>query len=71
MYLGWLSWDALFLTAIGSILIAAVVGSFAIVTKHASRNVAVPIGPCLVGAALLALFVSTPISSWYASLITA
>lgn len=71
MYLGWLSWNALFLTAVGSLLIAATVGSFAIVTKHASRNVAVPIGPCLVGAAILALFVSTPISSWYASLITA
>jgi leader peptidase (prepilin peptidase)/N-methyltransferase len=71
MYLGWLSWNALFLTAIGSLLIAAAVGSFAIVTKHANRNVAVPIGPCLVGAAVLALFVSTPISSWYSSLITA
>jgi leader peptidase (prepilin peptidase)/N-methyltransferase len=71
MYLGWLSWNALFLTATGSILIPAVLGSFAIVTKHATRNMAVPIGPCLVGAAILALFVSTPISSWYASLITA
>jgi leader peptidase (prepilin peptidase)/N-methyltransferase len=71
MYLGWLSWNALFLTAVGSILMAAVVGSFAIVTKHAPRTVAVPIGPCLVGAAILALFVSTPVSSWYASLITA
>jgi leader peptidase (prepilin peptidase)/N-methyltransferase len=71
MYLGWLSWNALFLTAVGSILIASVVGSFAIVTKHAPRNVAVPIGPCLVGAAILAMFLSTPISSWYASLITA
>jgi leader peptidase (prepilin peptidase)/N-methyltransferase len=71
MYLGWLSWNALFLTAVGSILIAAVVGSFAIVTKHAPRSVAVPIGPCLVGAAVLALFVSSPVSSWYSSLITA
>ena len=71
MYLGWLSWNALFLTAVGSLLIAAVVGSFAVVTKHATPNVAVPLGTCLVGAAMFALFLSTPISTWYASLITA
>jgi leader peptidase (prepilin peptidase)/N-methyltransferase len=71
MYLGWLSWNALFLTAIGSILIAAVSGSFAIVTKHATRNMAVPIGPCLVSAAVLALFVAAPVSTWYGSLMTA
>jgi leader peptidase (prepilin peptidase) / N-methyltransferase len=71
MYLGWLSWNALFLTAIGSIFIAAVGGSFAIVTKHATRHLAVPIVPCLIAAALLALFVTAPISSWYGSLITA
>jgi leader peptidase (prepilin peptidase) / N-methyltransferase len=71
MYLGWLSWNALFLTAIGSIFIAAVGGSFAIVTKHATRHLAVPIVPCLISAALLALFLTAPISSWYGSLITA
>jgi leader peptidase (prepilin peptidase)/N-methyltransferase len=71
MYLGWLSWNALFLTAVGSIFIAAVGGSFAIVTKHATRHLAVPIVPCLVTAALLALFITAPLSSWYGSLITA
>jgi hypothetical protein len=30
----------------------------------------VPIGPCLIGAAVLALFFAAPISSWYGSLVT-
>jgi leader peptidase (prepilin peptidase)/N-methyltransferase len=71
MYLGWLSWNALFVTAIGSLLIAVAGGTAVLVTKHATRGIAVPIGPCLVGAAMLALFVTAPISSWYGSLLPA
>jgi leader peptidase (prepilin peptidase) / N-methyltransferase len=71
LYLGWLSWNALFVTAIGSLLIACIGGFAALVTKHATRSVAVPIGPCLVSAAVLALFVTAPISNWYASLLPA
>ena len=40
-------------------------------TKHAGTAVAVPITPCLVSAAVLALFVTVPISNWYASLLPA
>jgi leader peptidase (prepilin peptidase)/N-methyltransferase len=69
LYLGWLSWGALFITAIGSLLLACVFGTVALLTKHATRNLAVPIGPCLVGAAVLALFVTAPISNWYGSLL--
>jgi leader peptidase (prepilin peptidase) / N-methyltransferase len=69
--LGWLSWNALFLTAIGSLLIAGVGGTAVLVTRSATRTSAVLIGPCLIGAALLALFVTTPISHWYASLLSA
>ncbi|MDT4926991.1 MAG: leader peptidase (prepilin peptidase) / N-methyltransferase [Pseudonocardiales bacterium] len=70
LYLGWLSWNAVFLAAIGSILIAGAAGSAAVATKHATRNLAVPLGPCLIGAAGLALFVAAPVASWYGSLIT-
>jgi leader peptidase (prepilin peptidase) / N-methyltransferase len=70
LYLGWLSWNAVFLAAIGSILIAGAAGSAAVATKHATRSVAVPLGPCLIGAAGLALFLAAPVSSWYGSLIT-
>jgi leader peptidase (prepilin peptidase)/N-methyltransferase len=69
LYLGWLSWTALFLTAVGSLLLAGIGGRVAAVTKHGTRNFAVPIGPCLVGAAVLTLFVAAPISSWYGSLL--
>ena len=69
LYLGWLSWNALFLAAIGSFLIAAVGGLTAVATKHYTRNLAVPIGPCLTGSAVLALFVAAPISTWYGSLL--
>lgn len=71
LYLGWLSWDALFITAIGGLVIACVGGATAIVMHHGSRRLAVPIAPCLVSAALLALFVTVPLSHWYASLLTA
>lgn len=68
--LGWLSWNALFLTAIGCLVIAALGGTVAVVTKHAPRNLAVPLVPCLVSAAVLAVFAAAPISSWYGSLLT-
>jgi leader peptidase (prepilin peptidase)/N-methyltransferase len=71
LYLGWLSWSALLLTALGSLLLAGTIGTTAVVTKHGTRSLAVPIGPCLVGAAVLALFVTTPVSTWYASLLPA
>jgi leader peptidase (prepilin peptidase) / N-methyltransferase len=70
LYLGWLSWDALFLAAVGSFVIAAVGGMTAVATKHATRHLAVPIGPCLVSSAVLALFLAAPIATWYGSLIT-
>jgi leader peptidase (prepilin peptidase)/N-methyltransferase len=71
LYLGWLSWNALFLTAFGSLLIACVGGTVALLTKRLSRSAAVPIGPCLLGAAVLAVFLTAPISAWYASLLPA
>jgi leader peptidase (prepilin peptidase) / N-methyltransferase len=71
LYLGWLSWNALFVTAIGSLLIACAGGSAAMLTQQPQRGVAVPIAPCLVSAAVLALFVTVPLSNWYSSLLPA
>jgi leader peptidase (prepilin peptidase)/N-methyltransferase len=71
LYLGWLSWNALFLTAVGSLLIACVGGTAVQMTRQATGAVAVRITPCLVSAAVLALFLTTPISNWYASLLPA
>jgi leader peptidase (prepilin peptidase)/N-methyltransferase len=71
LYLGWLSWNALFLTAIGSLLIACVGGATVQLTRQAAGAVAVRITPCLVSAAVLAVFLTAPISNWYASLLPA
>jgi leader peptidase (prepilin peptidase)/N-methyltransferase len=68
LYIGSLSWPALFLTAAGGVGIAAVSGMAAVATRRATRNMAVPLGPCLISAAVLAVFVAAPISSWYGSL---
>ena len=69
LYLGWLSWSALFLTAVGSLLIAAVCGITAVATRNASRYVVVPLAPCLIGAGVLSLFLAAPLGAWYGSLI--
>jgi len=71
LYLGWLSWNALFLTAVGSLLIACVGGAGVQMTRQVTGAVAVRITPCLVSAAVLALFLTAPISNWYASLLPA
>jgi leader peptidase (prepilin peptidase) / N-methyltransferase len=69
LYLGWLSWNALFVTASGSLLIACVAGTVRPVINHGPGGSAVRVGPCLVAAALLALFVTAPLSSWYSSVL--
>ncbi|HKC27838.1 MAG TPA: A24 family peptidase, partial [Jatrophihabitans sp.] len=38
LYLGWLSWNALFVAAFGSLLIATAGGTAAVLTKRASRH---------------------------------
>ena len=70
LYLGWLSWNTMFVAAIGSILIAGISGTVAAATKSGSRAIAVPLGPCLVGAAGLSLFIAAPIATWYGSFLT-
>jgi leader peptidase (prepilin peptidase)/N-methyltransferase len=70
LYLGSLSWSAVFVAAAGSFVIAALGSMTAVATRQATRHLAVPIAPCLTGAAVLALFVAAPISTWYGSLLT-
>jgi leader peptidase (prepilin peptidase) / N-methyltransferase len=71
LYLGWLSWNALFVTVSGSLLIACGVGAVRVVIHHGPQSAAVRVAPCLVTAALLALFVTAPLSSWYSSVLPA
>ena len=71
LYLGWLSWNALFIAAAGSLVIACMGASAVAMTRRASSVVAIRVTPCLVSAAVLSLFVTSPISNWYASLLPA
>ena len=70
LYLGWLSWGALLIGAFGGFLIAGVGGSAVVASRHA-RGPAVPLAPCLVSSTVLALFVTVPLTHWYASLLPA
>jgi len=70
LYLGWLSWSALFIAAVGSLFLAALTGSVVVVTRNASRYIAVPLTSCLLGAGALSLFLAAPLSGWYAALLT-
>ncbi|MCW2596116.1 MAG: putative prepilin peptidase [Jatrophihabitans sp.] len=70
LYLGWLSWGALLVGVFGSFVIAGIGGAAAIATKRGARNMAVPVGPCLIAAALISVFVTAPVTGWYGSLLT-
>ena len=68
LYLGWLGWGALLIGAFGGFLIAGVSGSAIEASRHA-RGPAVPLAPCLVSSAVLAVFVTAPLTHWYTSLL--
>lgn len=71
LYLGWLSWGTVLIGTFGAFFIAAVsTGSVAVGRRDGSAQ-AVPFAPCLVAAAVLALFVAVPITSWYGSNVVA
>jgi len=66
IYLGWLGWDTLLIGVLGSFAFVGF-GGTALTAVRRGRVHAVPIAPCLISSAVLALFVSVPISTWYAS----
>jgi leader peptidase (prepilin peptidase)/N-methyltransferase len=70
LYLGWLSWNALLIGAFGAFVLAVLGRTAAIATRRADRYVTVPVGPCLIAAAALSVFVATPVAGWYASVMT-
>lgn len=70
LYLGWLSWGALLVGVFGAFALAAA-GTGTLALNRRSNVQAVPFAPCLVAAAVLALFVAVPITSWYGSSLVA
>jgi leader peptidase (prepilin peptidase) / N-methyltransferase len=71
LYLGWLSWSAVFLGVLLGFALAGFGGTAAIVTNRAStRPAAVPLGLCVITASVIALFAAAPLTAWYGSLLT-
>ncbi len=66
LYLGWLSWSAVLVGLLGAFTLA-------VITALAARKKrpVLPIGACMVSAAVLAVFLAAPVTHWYGSLLTA
>ncbi|HJQ47746.1 MAG TPA: prepilin peptidase [Amycolatopsis sp.] len=68
--LGYLSWSALIVGAFGGFLLGAVAGVAVLVARRGDRKTALPFGPFMITAAVLAFFVAQPIAAWYLGLVT-
>lgn len=69
LYLGWLSWAAILVGAFGGLLIGALAAGFGMARQHGGRSARAAVGPCMIVATGLALFVTVPVTTWYASLL--
>ncbi|MET8848956.1 prepilin peptidase [Amycolatopsis sp. NPDC004625] len=63
--LGYVSWAALLIGAFGGFLLGAVAGVVVLATGKGGRKTALPFGPFMIAAALIALFAAGPISHAY------
>lgn len=66
--LAYLSWGAFGVGAFGGFLLGAVVGAIVIAARKGDRKTAIPFGPFMIVAAVLAIFVGAPIAHWYTHL---
>jgi leader peptidase (prepilin peptidase)/N-methyltransferase len=69
LYLGWLSWGALLIGGFGALLIG-VAGGATLLAGRTERESGVPFGSCLIVACALAIFLSVPVTHWYATIAT-
>lgn len=67
LYLGFLSWAAILVGALGGLFIGGASGTALNALRSRDGSVAIALGPCMVAAAGAALFVSAPIANWYAT----
>ncbi|NBH09617.1 A24 family peptidase [Amycolatopsis sp. SID8362] len=66
--LGYLSWTALLLGAFGGFLLGAVAGVVVLAAGRGDRKTALPFGPFMIAAALIAVFVADPLARAYREL---
>ncbi|MBT8224467.1 MAG: prepilin peptidase [Dactylosporangium sp.] len=69
LYLGWLGWNAVLIGTFAGFLLGAGAGVAMMATGRAGRRTAIAFGPYMLAGALLALFASGPIATWYISMI--
>jgi leader peptidase (prepilin peptidase)/N-methyltransferase len=69
LYLGWLGWSAVWIGTFAGFLLGGLVGAVLLLTRAATRKSAIPFGPAMLAGALLAVFVSAPLATWYGSLL--
>ena len=67
--LAYLSWGTFFVGAFGGFLLGAVVGAVVLATRRGDRKTAIPFGPFMIAATLLAVFVGPPVAHWYSHLL--
>jgi leader peptidase (prepilin peptidase)/N-methyltransferase len=69
LYLGWLGWSSVLVGTFAGFLLGGLVGAVLLATRRGTRKTAIPFGPYMLAGALLAVFVATPIATWYLSLL--
>jgi leader peptidase (prepilin peptidase)/N-methyltransferase len=67
LFLGWLSWPAVLIAALVTIVVAGAGGRVLGAARRIRRTL--PVGSCLVAATVLSVFVTAPLAQWYGALI--
>jgi leader peptidase (prepilin peptidase)/N-methyltransferase len=67
--LGYLSWRAFAVGAFGGFLLGALGGILLLATRRGDRKTAIPFGPYMIAAAIIAIFVANPLAAAYLDLV--
>jgi leader peptidase (prepilin peptidase)/N-methyltransferase len=70
LFLGWLSWSAVWIGALTGLLVGGLVATALLATGRASRQAAIPFGPAMLAGAMLAVFIAGPVANWCRDLIS-
>jgi leader peptidase (prepilin peptidase)/N-methyltransferase len=65
LYLGWLGWSSLLVGAFAGFALGALAGVVLLVAGRAGRRSEVAFGPYMIAGVFLAMFVATPVATWY------
>jgi len=70
LYLGWLGWSAVWIGTLAGFLVGGLVAAALLATGRANRKTAIPFGPAMLAGAMLAVFVASPVATWYRGLLS-